>query len=159
MQRQLDSEVAGLAFSLDPVSNDFDRVVVDAAWGLGERVVSGAVSPDHFVVDKVAGEVITRTVGTKGPALRVAPGGGLHEVDGAAGLCLSDARVVELAHLVARVEALFGMPVEVEWAVGNGALHVLQARPITTWVPLPASMQTKPGAPAGSTWTSARPAA
>jgi len=145
IQAQLDSEVAGVAFSIDPLTNDYDRVVVDAAWGLGESVVSGAVTPDHFVVDAASGEVLTRRVGAKEVALGLAAGGGVEERASDAAPCLTDAQLAELTEVVKSIEAQLGDPVDVEWAWADGALHVLQSRPVTSWVPLPESMQTAPG--------------
>ena len=54
VQQQIDSEVAGVGFSLNPLTNDYDEAVIDANWGLGESVVAGVVSPDHFILDKVS---------------------------------------------------------------------------------------------------------
>jgi len=145
VQAQLDSEVAGVAFSINPLTNDYDEVVVDAAWGLGESVVSGAVTPDHFVVDAATGDVITRRLGAKEVALGLADDGGVEEREGDDEACLTDAQLVELTGVVKRIEALFGDPVDVEWAWADGALRVLQARPVTSWVPLPESLRTEPG--------------
>ena len=66
VQQQIDSEVAGVGFSLNPLTNDYDEAVFDANWGLGESVVAGLVSPDHFIVDKVSRQVVD-----KGSALHV----------------------------------------------------------------------------------------
>ena len=63
VQQQIDSEVAGVGFSLNPLSNDYDEAVIDANWGLGESVVAGRASPDHFVVDRVDRRVLERTLG------------------------------------------------------------------------------------------------
>ena len=57
VQQQIDGEVAGVGFSLNPLANDYDEAVIDANWGLGESVVAGLVSPDHFIVDKVSRQV------------------------------------------------------------------------------------------------------
>ena len=148
VQHQLDSTCAGVGFSLDPLDNDYDHAVFDAAWGLGESVVSGAVTPDHFVVDKVTGEILTRRIGEKQQALQLRPDGGHQLLEGhrASEPALTDAQLAELTALISRVEAHAGAPVDIEWAYADSALHLLQARPITTWVPLPASMVTAPGA-------------
>jgi len=147
VQRQLDSEVSGVAFSLNPITNDYDEAVIDASWGLGETVVAGLVSPDHFVVDKVRRRVIERTLGAKQIAVRLGPGGGTVESEGesASELSLDDARLAEITETICRIEELFGKPVDVEWAYAEGRLQVLQARPITAYVPLPPEMTTRPG--------------
>ncbi|MCA9610876.1 MAG: hypothetical protein KC619_35010, partial [Myxococcales bacterium] len=146
VQQQVDSEVAGVAFSVNPLTNDYDEAVFDASWGLGESVVSGAVTPDHFVVDKVDGGVLSRELGAKQTSLHVAEDGPRrrrgHRSDE---LCLTDAQLAEATRTLTAIEAARGEPVDVELAWADGRLHVLQARPITAWVPLHPSMQTRPG--------------
>ena len=65
VQQQIASEVAGVGFSLNPLTNDYDEAVIDANWGLGESVVAGLASPDHFVVDKVSGKHVQKKLGAK----------------------------------------------------------------------------------------------
>jgi rifampicin phosphotransferase len=140
VQKMVDAQVAGVLFTADPVTGTRDRTVIDASPGLGEAVVSGAVNPDHIVVDV---DGIRTTPGDKAVQVRSLPGGGTEQVrvagdDGHA--CLSDAQVTGLADLGRRVEAHFGAPQDIEWAVdADGELWLTQARPITTLHPLPAS--------------------
>ena len=63
VQQQIDSEIAGVGFSLNPITNDYDEAVIDANWGLGESVVAGLASPDHFIIDKVGGQVVDKKLG------------------------------------------------------------------------------------------------
>ncbi|MBX2803981.1 MAG: hypothetical protein KTR31_40265 [Myxococcales bacterium] len=147
VQRQLHSEVAGVAFSLNPLSNDYDEVVIEAAWGLGESVVAGLTEPDHVVVDRVSCKVREHRIGSKERSLWLADDGGQEVREGwrSAESCLTDAQIRELVGLVVKVEGRFEQPVDVEWAWADGALHVLQARPVTAWVPLPHELRTAPG--------------
>ncbi len=146
VQTQVDSEVAGVGFSLNPLTNDYDEAVVDASWGLGESVVSGAVSPDHFVVSKVDGAVLERELGTKATSLHLGPGGTVvREGIRSDEPCLAEAQLGELTSVIAAIEAELRTPVDVEFAYVGSMLHILQARPITAWVPLHESMQTPPG--------------
>ena len=147
VQRQLDSDVAGVAFSLNPITNDYDEAVIDASFGLGESVVSGDVSPDHFVVDRPARKILERHAGSKGVTRRLRPGGGVDrsERDRSGEQALDDAQVLELVDALDDLEKLYGVPIDIEWAYVDGALHLLQARPITAWVPIPRRMQTQPG--------------
>ena len=146
VQQQIDSEVAGVGFSLNPLTNDYDEAVVDANWGLGESVVAGLVSPDHFIVDKVGRQVVDRKLGAKQVSIWLRPDGGTIKREGhrSAELTLSDAQLGELTDMMCRIEQLYGKPIDIEWAYAGGQLHVLQARPITTYVPLPPEMLTKP---------------
>lgn len=149
VQRQLESEVSGVGFSIDPISNDYDTAVIDASFGLGETLVSGEVSPDHFVVDKPSHEILERRLGSKRVSRWVRPEGGVELRDETRGeqASLGDAQVLEIADALDRLERLYGQPLDVEWAYAGGELQLLQARPITTGFPLPEEMQTRPGAP------------
>ena len=132
VQRMVPSETSGVAFSLNPLTNDFDEMLVNAHRGLGEALVAGEITPDAFVVDKVSGAVIDERPSSP-----------------AEGACLDGAELGELLTAVARIESLNGRPMDVEWAFADGSdaerLHILQARPITAYVPLAAELQTAPG--------------
>ena len=150
VQRMVDAEVAGVLFTADPVTGRRRHAVIDASPGLGEAVVSGAVNPDHVVVDTATGEILSRRLGDKRVAVRGLPGGGTRRIelaDGAATACVTDDQLRALAALGDRVEAHYGAPQDIEWAIdGAGALWLTQARPITTLYPLPA-LAPPPGAP------------
>jgi len=134
IQRQVESEISGVVFSLNPLTNDFDEALINANWGLGEALVSGEITPDAVVVNKVTGSVIENRPGDKGG-------------DRSIEACLNAEQIDELTETVKRIEALYDEPVDVEWAICAGELHVLQARPITAYIPLAKEMQTEPGAP------------
>ena len=147
VQQQIDSEVAGVGFSLNPLSNDYDEAVIEANWGLGKSVVAGLVSPDHFVVDKVSRQVVDKKLGAKQVSIWLHPDGGTIEREShrSAELTLSDTQLGELTDVMCRIEQLYEKPTDIEWAFASGQLYILQARPITTYVPLPPEMLTKPG--------------
>src|SRR5512144_2602184 len=113
-------------FTANPLTRRRRQTVIDAAPGLGDRIVSGAVNPDHFVVDTASGAIVERRAAGETP-------------------CLTDAELRRLAATGARVEALFGSPQDVEFAVDHaGGTWVTQARPITTLYPLPTPLPTAP---------------
>ncbi len=147
MQRQIDSDIAGVGFSLNPVTNDYDEAVIEANWGLGTSVVEGLVSPDHFVVDKVDRKVMEESRGTKNVSVWLDADGGTVERKGyrSADRTLTDDQLGELTDVICRIEELYQAPIDIEWAYADEKLFVLQARPITTYVPLPAEMVTEPG--------------
>jgi pyruvate,water dikinase len=150
VQRMVDAEVAGVLFTANPLSGKRRQAVIDANPGLGEAVVSGATTPDHFVVDTPTGEIAERRLGDKQIIIRAAVGGGTQRVEQGARpniVCLSDAQVRALAAMGARVEASFGTPQDIEWAFdATGQLWLLQARPITTLFPLPPDAPTSDAA-------------
>src|SRR3712207_6720382 len=141
VQRMVGATVAGVLFTANPLTGRRRQAVIDAAPGLGEGVVSGAVNPDHFVVNPATGEVVERRLGDKRVAIRAAADGGTRRVELAAGedeASLDDAQIRALATLGARVEARYGSPQDTEWAIDpEGGIWLLQARPITTLFPLP----------------------
>ncbi|MGR6964568.1 PEP/pyruvate-binding domain-containing protein [Geodermatophilus sp. URMC 61] len=120
VQRMVDAAVAGVMFTVNPVTGRRTETVVDAAPGLGEAVVSGAVDPDHVLLDSPTGAVLERRVG------------------GGRDACLTDGQLRELALLGARVQEHYGRPQDTEWAIdGAGTLWLTQARPVTTLFPVP----------------------
>ncbi|MEU4829304.1 PEP/pyruvate-binding domain-containing protein [Streptosporangium sp. NPDC023615] len=145
IQEMVRSRVAGVMFTANPVTGRRREAVIDAAPGLGEAVVSGAVNPDHFVVDTATGRVTERRLGDKRLVVRPLAGGGVEHVrtgdgdgDGAASACVTDARLRELAELGDRVERHYGAPQDTEWAIDSGGvLWLTQSRPVTTLYPIP----------------------
>ncbi len=142
VQRMVAAEVSGVMFTANPVTGKRSQTVIDASVGLGEAVVSGAVNPDHFVVDAASGKILERQPGDKRVAIVAVPGGGTQQVEPAGGedkLSISDAQVRALTALGSHVEAHYEAPQDTEWAIdGEGGIWLLQARPITTLFPLPA---------------------
>jgi len=140
VQKMVDSAVAGVLFTANPVTGKRRQAVIDASPGLGEAVVSGAVNPDHFVVDTATGEILERRIGDKKVVIRSRRGGGTEHVksSSASEACITDAQIRALAALGDCVEKHYGSPQDTEWAFdAEGFLWLTQARPITTLFPLP----------------------
>lgn len=141
VQVMVDSAVAGVLFTANPVTGRRREAVIDASPGLGEAVVSGAVNPDHFVVDTSREVILDRRLGDKRLAIRSLSGGGTEHVDLAFGsdeACVTDEQLIALARLGHQVEEHFGSPQDIEWAIdADGSVWLTQARPITTLYPLP----------------------
>jgi phosphohistidine swiveling domain-containing protein len=141
VQRMIDATVAGVLFTANPLTGRRHQAVIDANPGLGEAVVSGAVTPDHFVVNTNNGEIVQRRLGEKRLQVRALPGGGTEQQELANGdktSCLTDEQITALVQLGKQVEAHFGAPQDTEWAIDiDGKLWLTQARPITTLYPLP----------------------
>ena len=131
---------AGVALTIDPLTGDRSRIVIDSAFGLGESVVSGVVTPDHFVVDKHRHEIVRRTISTKECEIIVlADRLGQRPLDPqrANRPSLSDDNVLAVAQLARLVEEYFGTPQDIEWAIcdspdgTSSEVHLLQSRPET----------------------------
>jgi pyruvate, water dikinase len=133
VQRMVESVSAGVLFSRDPMTGE-DVRVIEAAWGLGEAVVAGLVTPDRFRVTRT-GSVIERTAGFKDVAIRRAADGGTEQVeldeDRAQALCLDDGQLLALNHLAEQCETVYGGEQDLEWAFDGANLFLLQRRPIT----------------------------
>ncbi|MGW0747477.1 PEP/pyruvate-binding domain-containing protein [Streptomyces sp. NPDC002817] len=135
VQRLVPADVAGIAFTADPVTGARDRVVINAAWGLGEAVVGGRTSADTLVIDKVSGLVVGGKVADKAVMTVAVPDGTLERpvpADLRRRPALSPDQSAELARLAVRVEELYGSPMDLEWALHEGSFQLLQARPVTT---------------------------
>ncbi len=134
VQALVPAEAAGILFTANPVTGQRDQAMISAAWGLGEAVVGGLVTPDALILDKTSGAVLERQVADKqGMTVRVQ--GGTHEQPVPAELrraaVLDDQSAAQLVRLGVQIEALFGMPMDIEWALAGGVFAILQARPIT----------------------------
>src|SRR6058998_1918425 len=116
VQRMVEAQTAGVLFTADPITGRRRRAAIDAVRGLGEQLVSGAVNPDHYLVDVKTGAVLERR-----------------------GDIVDDTRLRELAAIGAHIEAHYGKPQDIEWAIDGEKLWIVQSRDITTLYPIPAS--------------------
>ena len=135
VQTQVPADSAAVVFSANPISGCRDEVVVNCSYGLGESIVGGTTTPDTFVVRKCDLEIISRTIGEK-RLMTVAVPGGTRELETPALLraqqSVTDDLVGAMAELAIRLEVATGAHVDIECAVDDGKLYLLQARPITT---------------------------
>ncbi|MBS3053946.1 MAG: phosphoenolpyruvate synthase [Candidatus Aenigmarchaeota archaeon] len=135
VQKQLDSSQAGVGFTVNPVTGETDRIVIEAAWGQGDSVVSGEVTPDTYIIDKKTLNIIDTRSGNKTRMKTLNSAGGLQEtaIEGRRQdiLCLPQKSVEELARMALTLESHYGRPQDFEWAMENGTIFLLQARPVT----------------------------
>ena len=133
VQRLIDADCAGVLFTRNPATGARERLI-EAAWGLGETVVSGAIVPDSYRLD-AQGQVLERSIGVKDIALRLLAGGGTTEVVVDAARvhepALSDAALGELQRLTVLCESVFGEDLDIEWAFEADRPYLLQCRAIT----------------------------
>ncbi|MHC4607106.1 MAG: phosphoenolpyruvate synthase [Planctomycetota bacterium] len=137
VQVMVDAEKAGVMFTVHPESHEEDRIVIEGTWGLGESVVSGAVIPDRFVLNKETGDSVHRQLAVK--EVMVVRDGETGETvrravpdDRSRRPICTDGELRRLADLGRNLERHYGVPQDIEWAFADGRLYVLQARPITT---------------------------
>jgi Pyruvate phosphate dikinase, AMP/ATP-binding domain/Cyclic nucleotide-binding domain len=149
VQSLLDPDCAGVLFTQNPV-NGADERVIEATWGLGEAVVQGLVIPDNFRLDR-AGQVLDRTPGRKHIAIRSQADGGTVEEEVPAHRieqpCLDDDQLRQLCALAGQCEEIYGQGRDIEWAIADGTLYLLQCRAVTTTGSPGGSGKTAPAPP------------
>ena len=143
VQKMVNSRAAGVMFTLNPVTGDTTQIVIEGNHGLGEAVVSGAVTPDDFVVDKQSVRIIERRLAKKTVQYIRDPktGNTIHAevpMEIQEKPCVSDEEIIKLAELAKRIEQHYGRPQDIEWAIDRDIqppanMFIVQARPETVW--------------------------
>ncbi len=136
VQKMVQSEIAGVAFSVHPVTKNRRHAIIEAGWGLGEAVVSGQITPDSYVVEKGSWDVLDVYNAEQEQQLVRKAGGGNEwkKIPKAKSSKqkLSRVQIVSLAKLVSKIEEHYGFPCDIEWALEKGKWYITQSRPITT---------------------------
>ncbi|AXI25408.1 phosphoenolpyruvate synthase [Methanofervidicoccus sp. A16] len=136
VQKMVNSEKAGVLFTVNPINQNYEEMVIEGAWGLGEGVVSGVVTPDTYIIDKktltpksvsVARKEVMFIRDEKGETKKVEVPEDLKEKR-----VLSDEELRKLAEMGLSIEKHYGRPMDIEWAIEKGNIYMLQARPVTT---------------------------
>lgn len=151
VQRMVDARAAGVMFTRSPATGDRSVIVIEGSYGLGSCIVSGEVTPDKFVVNKVTGDVIDCAISQK--TMQHIPDrerGGVLEcaVEDARqnAPCLTDAEIAALFAVGKKIERHYGKPQDIEWAISqNDEIFLLQSRPETVWSRRDATPVAKPG--------------
>jgi pyruvate,water dikinase len=143
VQQMVNAHAAGVAMSLDPSNGDRSKIVIESTWGLGEPLVSGLVTPDYFLIDKVLLEPVKRTIAPKLQEMVAAPGARAAVMRGVEESrqnipSLTEGQLRAVAHAVKAVEKALGTPQDIEWALDaaqqeHDAVVLLQSRPETVW--------------------------
>ncbi len=143
VQKMVNSKAAGVMFTINPTNGDISKVVIEGSWGLGETVVSGSVNPDKFVVDKVMLEINERKVSAKHiECVYDLEQGKVVDADvedeRQCTCCLADDEIRALVRAAKNIEAHYGRPMDIEWAIDMDMrfpanLFIVQARPETVW--------------------------
>lgn len=135
VQRMVQSDTSGIAFSIDPLTNDKKTVTVEAIHGLGDYIVQGNVTPDHYEVSKNTWDITKKEIKVqKIKEIRTPEGVAEDKVPKHMGekQKLADEKIIELAQLVTKVEDHYAFPQDIEWAMEHDQLYIVQSRPITT---------------------------
>ncbi len=136
IQAMIESEISGITFTVHPVTEDRNQMIIEAGWGLGEAIVSGAITPDSYVVDKRDFSLIDINISKQEREIKRGANGGVKwlkvPTDRGGRQILEGEKIIELAKLCKRVEDHYGLPQDIEWAYVRGRFYILQSRPITT---------------------------
>ena len=136
IQKMIESEVSGIAFSVHPVTQDYNQLIIEASFGLGEAIVSGQITPDSYVVEKEPRRIIDKNVYTQEKALVKGKTGGIEwqniPKEKGEKQVLTNEEILELSELILKIESHYGFPVDVEWALEKDNFYITQSRPITT---------------------------
>jgi rifampicin phosphotransferase len=146
VQCMVESQASGVLFTANPLSGQRHETVIDAAFGLGEALVSGKVEPDQYMIDMRRGEIRQKKLGAKTLSLHGQPGGGMvqHDETRKDQQALPDQQILALANMGRQVADCFGAPQDIEWAWANERLYLLQSRPITGLFPTPVTAPDEP---------------
>ncbi len=137
VQKQIHSKKSGVMFTADPVSNDTSKIVIEASWGLGESIVSGEVTPDTYIVDKSSLKILEKHINEKRimtvydyekrENVKVPVPDDMKNTQ-----CLTDEEIVRLAEIGRKIEEHYRHPQDIEWAIDDTGMYIVQARNITT---------------------------
>src|SRR5437868_5518451 len=147
VQELVPAEAAGILFTANPLTGERDQVMVNAAWGLGEAIVSGQVTPDTVVVDRASGTITAQQISEK-EVMTVPSTEGTSEepvpVGKRTSAVLTAVQAAQLARIGVRIEERYGQPMDIEWARHHNQFFIVQARPITALSKTAGSQVTRP---------------
>ncbi len=135
IQKMIDSEVSGIMFTANPITNNKNQIMIEAGYGLGELLVQGIITPDNFLLDKKTFQILKSQIETQGTMLVYKNGENIQvpvpeEKKNKA--ALSEKQLIELARMGLVIEQHYSVPQDIEWAFEKGKFYIVQSRPITT---------------------------
>ena len=135
VQKMVQSEVSGVMFTLNPVTNEKDRIIIEAVWGLGEMIVQGSVVPDRYVVQKETFSILSKEISDQSVQL-IRKEGKTVEAEVPKNIRerqkIYDEEIVKLAKIANRLQEHYFFPQDIEWAKEKNDLYIVQTRPVTT---------------------------
>lgn len=141
IQKMIESEFSGIAFSVHPVTEDYNQLIIEAGFGLGEAIVSGSVTPDSYVVEKKPRNILDINISTQDRGLYRSEKNSTEHGNNewrsipeptASSQVLTKEQILELSEIILKIENHYGFPCDIEWAYENRKFYIVQSRPITT---------------------------
>ena len=149
IMKQINCDVAGVGFSINPTNNDYDEAVITSNFGLGESVVGGIITPDEYIVNKITKKIISKKLGSKEKIVKLNTNNNETSIieqnkDMKKESSLKDELIVKIIEAIIFIEKNYEMPIDIEFGIEKNILYILQARPITTYNKIPKELLTKP---------------
>ncbi|EKD43221.1 MAG: hypothetical protein ACD_72C00404G0001, partial [uncultured bacterium] len=148
IQKMIQSEISGVAFTVHPVTEDHDQMIIEAGFGLGEAIVSGQITPDSYVVNKGELNILDINVSDQSRKLirKINNQKGEEDKENEVNHWVSTGKdgdkqkltgkqIITATQAFANIEKHYGFPCDIEWAMESGKLYIIQSRPITTLKP------------------------
>ena len=147
--KQINCDISGVGFSINPINNDYDEAVITSNFGLGESVVGGIITPDEYIINKINKKIISQKLGTKEKIVILNENKNETSIlelnkEKQKEFSLSKELVLQIVGKIINIEDNYKIPIDIEFGIENNILYILQARPITTYNQIPDELVTKP---------------
>ena len=149
IMKQINSDISGVGFSINPINNDYDEAVITSNFGLGESVVGGIITPDEYIINKISKNSISKKLGSKEKIVKLNENKNETSVieqskEKKKESSLTDELILQILDNIINIENNYKIPIDIEFGIENNILYILQARPITTYNKIPDELLTKP---------------
>ena len=149
IMKQINCDISGVGFSINPINNDYDEAVITSNFGIGESVVGGIVTPDEYIVNKITKKIISKKLGTKDKIIKLNINNNETSIfeqteENKKQSSLNDKLLNKIVQNIINIEQHYQIPIDIEFGIENNILYILQARPITTYNIIPKELLTKP---------------
>ena len=149
IMKQINCDVSGVGFSINPINNDYDEAVITSNFGLGESVVGGIITPDEYIVNKITKKIISEKLGSKEKVVKLNKNSNETSIteqplDKQKESSLNKEHILKIVENIIMIEKNYNLPIDIEFGIENNILYILQARPITTYNKIPEELLTKP---------------
>jgi len=149
VMKQINCDVSGVGFSINPLNNDYDEAVITSNFGLGESVVGGIITPDEYIVNKLSKKIVSQKLGSKDKIVKLNENNNETSIveqteENKKQSSLKEELIVRILENIINIENHYNVPIDIEFGVEHGELYILQARPITTFNKIPEALLTEP---------------
>ena len=149
IMKQINCDVSGVGFSINPINNDYDEAVITSNFGLGESVVGGIITPDEYIVNKITKTIVSEKLGSKDKIVKLNKDNNETSIldqtqEKQKESSLKKEYILQIVDNIINIENHYQIPIDIEFGIENNVLYILQARPITTYNKIPEELLTKP---------------